>query len=177
MRSLFLTLFLAFCFSVHAQVDAYQQDIINYLNINGTHQQYSNAYDEMFVVLKKQFATANVPESKWEELKKNKEESLEEIIKFLSFAYRKHFTQDEINTMYKVYSSDAAQEMIANQGTITKNDNKEIIAFFESDLGKKIESKRAELSEDIAEISGHWSRDLFAATMSNLIKSGYSPQR
>ncbi|MDC8004475.1 DUF2059 domain-containing protein [Aureisphaera galaxeae] len=165
------------CFSLQAQVDDYQQDIINYLSINGTYEQYSAAYDDMFTVLKKQFETANVPESKWKELKEDKNKSLEEVVRFLSFAYRKHFTQDEIKKMYEVYNSKAAQEMLAKQGTLTRNEDKEVDAFFESDLGKKIVAKRSELSEDIGEISGHWSRDLFAAKMSNLVKSGYIPQR
>ncbi len=177
MRSFFLTLFLTICFSVTAQVDEYQQDIVNYLSINGTYDQYSVAYDDMFEVLKKQFQTANVPDSKWEEMKKDKNESLKEVVNFLSFAYRKHFTQEEINKMYKVYNSKAAQEMMSSQGTLTRNGNAEIDAFFDSDLGKKIAMKRNELSQDIGEISGHWSRDLFAAKMSDLIKSGYSPKQ
>ncbi|GAB5401406.1 MAG: hypothetical protein Aureis2KO_29910 [Aureisphaera sp.] len=167
---------MSICFSVNAQVDDYQQDIINYLSINGTYEQYSVAYDEMFTVLKKQFQTANVPDSKWVELQKDKTESLKEVVRFLSFAYRKHFTQDEINTMYEVYNSDAAKEMMATQGMLNRNGNAEITAFFESDLGKKIESKRPELTEDISTISAHWSRELFAAKMSNLVKSGYSPR-
>ncbi|MBX2827476.1 MAG: DUF2059 domain-containing protein [Flavobacteriaceae bacterium] len=165
------------CFSLQAQVDDYQQDIINYLSINGTYEQYSVAYDEMFTVLQKQFETANVPDAKWLELQKDKNESLKEVVKFLSFAYRKHFTQEEINTMYKVYNSETAQKMLSEQGTLSRTGNAEIEAFFNSDLGKKIEAKRPELTEDISQISAHWSRDLFKAKMSNLVKSGYIPQQ
>lgn len=174
MRSIFLTLFSLICFSVTAQVDDFQQDIINYLNINGTYHQYTDAYVGTFDVLKKNFKTANVPEKVWEELKTDKEKSMKELISFLSFAYRKHFTHEEINTMTNFYKTKAAQQMIAQDGILTNSDNAEIKQFFESDLGKKIEQKRLELSEEIAIILRHWKRDLFAAKMSILVKKGYS---
>ncbi len=176
MRLFFLTIFSVFCFSVEAQVDSFQQDIINYLNINGTEQQYSAAYDKMFDVLLPQFETANVPESFVKELKKDKAESLEEIIKFLTFAYRKHFTQEDIQKMTEFYKTKAAQKMVHKTGELTEADNAEISKFYGSDLGKKIESKKTALSEDIAEISGHWSRDLFSEKMSALVKNGYVPK-
>jgi len=176
MRSFFLTLFSFVCFSVVGQVDAFQQDIINYLKINGTQQQYSGAYDEMFDVLKRNFASANVPEKVWEELKTDKKESLEEVTNFLTFAYRKHFTQEEINAMMNFYSTSAAQKMVQQTGDLTEQDHQKIAAYYESDVAKKLDSKKAELAEDIAEISSHWSRDLFAAKMSELIKRGYAPR-
>ena len=70
----FLTLFLSFYFSVSAQIDSFQEDIIGYLRINGTYQQYDQAYDQMYTVLAPQWESANVPEEVWEDLKKNREE-------------------------------------------------------------------------------------------------------
>ncbi|NND62733.1 MAG: DUF2059 domain-containing protein [Flavobacteriaceae bacterium] len=177
MRLFFLTIFSVFCFTAQAQVDTFQQDIINYLNINGTHTQYADAYEKMFDVLLPQFESANVPESFVKELKKDKEESLDEIVKFLTFAYRKHFTQEDIQQMTSFYKSKAGQKMVHKTGTLTEAENAEIAAFFGSDLGKKIEEKRTALSEDIAEISGHWSRDLFSEKMSALVKNGYVPKQ
>lgn len=177
MRSFFLTLFSLICFSLTAQVDQYQKDIVNYLNSNGTKEQYSNAYDEMFGILAQQFMSANVPETKWKELKENKTESLDELVNFLSFAYRKHFTHDEIKQMYAFYKTPEAQQMLKDMNTLSASDSEKIAAFFTSDLGKKIEAKRIDLSADISEISGHWSRELFAAKMSDLVKNGYVPQQ
>ncbi|MEL6811763.1 MAG: DUF2059 domain-containing protein [Bacteroidota bacterium] len=176
MRSFFLTLFSLICFSVVGQVDAFQQDIVDYLNINGTQQQYSGAYDEMFDVLKRNFASANVPESVWDELKTDKRESLKEVTNFLTFAYRKHFTQEEIKAMTNFYSTSAAQKMVNQTGDLTEQDHQKIAAYYQSDVAKKLDTKKSELAEDIAEISGHWSRDLFAAKMSELVKKGYAPQ-
>lgn len=176
-RNLFLTLFSAICFVASAQVDSFQENIVDYLNNNGTKAQYSDAYDQMFEVLESQFTTADVPESVWTELKSTKPESLEGIVNFLTFAYRKHFTEAEIKKMATFYKSEAAQRMITQSPDATQEDNDEVLAFFNSDLGRKIEGKRAELSVDISEISGHWSRELFAEKMGVLIKQGYSPQQ
>ncbi len=177
MKTIFLTVFSLICFSVSAQVDAFQQEIINYLEINGTPEQYEDAYDGMFDVLKQNFQTANVPDEVWTQLAKNKDESIDEVIKFLSFAYRKHFTQSEISQLTDFYKRSAAQKMVTREGGITEGENAELTDFFKSDLGKKVEATRNALAVDITEISSHWSRDLFAVKMSELIQQGYSPQQ
>ena len=171
-RSLFLTLFCTICFSVSAQVDSFQENIIEYLNNNGTESQYSEAYDEMFVVLKKQFT--DVPEEVWSEVKMEKDKSMQEIIEFLTYAYRKHFTEAEIVEMATFYKTETARKLVLGTNDLTNEDNDKIMEFFNSAVGKKIEAKREVLSVDIAEISGHWSRDLFGKKMSVLVKKGYT---
>jgi hypothetical protein len=171
-RLLFLTLFCSICFPLSAQVDAFQENIIEYLNNNGTENQYGDAYEEMFDILKEQFL--DVPDKEWSELKVGKDESVQDVIKFLAFAYRKHFTEGEIVTMTNFYKTEAAKKLVAGSNDLTNEDNDKIMAFFQSDIGKKIESKGEALSVDIAEISSTWSRELFAEKMSALIKKGYS---
>ena len=171
-RLLFLTLFCSICFPLSAQVDVFQENIIEYLNINGTENQYNDAYDEMFDVLKDQFL--DVPDKEWNELKVGKNESVQDVIKFLAFAYRKHFTESDIVEMTNFYKTETAQKLVAGSNDLTNTDNDKIMEFFQSDLGKKIESKREPLSVDIAEISSTWSREIFAGKMSTLIKKGYS---
>ncbi|MBT8261727.1 MAG: DUF2059 domain-containing protein [Bacteroidia bacterium] len=173
-RFLFLTLFFTFCFSSIGQEDPFQQDIIEYLNNNGTRDQYSGAFESMFDVLKQQFSASEVPQSVWKELQNDKEKSLDEIVNLLTFAYRNHFTHDEINTMNEFFSTDAGKQMLKDPSQLSTAQNDEISTFFKSDIGIKIEEKKPELSKDIMEISEHWSRDLFAAKMKNLIELGYS---
>ena len=173
-RFLFLTLFFTFCYSTLAQDDTFQEDIITYLNSNGTRDQYSDAYDNMFDVLKKQFAVSNVPDSVWKDLQKDKEKSMDDIVNFLSFAYRNHFSHDEINTMNEFFSTDAAKQMMNDPSQLTEEQNEKVSAFYTGDLGRKIEEKRPDLTKDIGEISEHWSRDLFAAKMKSLIEKGYT---
>ena len=172
-HSLFLTLFCGICFSGYGQVDAFQENIIEYLNSNGTASQYVKAYDEMFDVLKQQFVEPKVPENVWSELKEGKAESIQEVLSFLTFAYRKHFTEEDIAKMNQFYKTDAAQKMVTKTYKLTKEESEQVAAFFNSDLGQKIETKREDLSVDIAEISSHWSRELFTEKMSILVKKGY----
>lgn len=178
MRSIFLTVFSLVCFTGVAQIDAFQQDIIDYLNINGTQKQYAEAYDDMFQVLRQNFETSNIPETVWTDLKSGKGKSMDEITEFLSFAYRKHFTQAEIKTMTDFYKTEAAQKML-NQttGALSEAENGEITAYFDSEIAKKVESKLPELSVDISEISNHWSRDLFKEKMEALLNLGYRPKQ
>lgn len=174
MRAFFLTFFLALTFTVSAQVDSYQRDIINYLTINGTVEQYGLVYDELFKVLKKQVASIDTPDTFWKTLKEGKEESLDELIFILSFAYRKHFTQDEIGELTKFYKTDAAQKMISNSPNLTEEDNDIITDFYASDIAVKVEAKHDDLSKDILEVSSTWSRELFSEKMGVIVKGGYA---
>lgn len=168
----FLTLFCFICFSVSAQVDSFQQNIIEYLNNNGTESQYNDAYDQMFEVLKNQFV--EVPEEIWIEVRKGKDKNVQDVIKFLTFAYRKHFTEAEIVEMATFYKTETARKLVLGTNDLTNEDNDKILEFFDSEVGKKIEAKRQDLSVDISEISSHWSRDLFGEKMSLLVKKGYT---
>lgn len=177
MRGLFFTIIMTISFAVTAQVDSYQRDIINYLNINGTKQQYNDAYDNMFDVLRKQVVKKEIPEAYWKDFTtKGKEKNLDELVKFLSFAYRKHFTQKEIGEMTTFYKTDAAQKMISHSPNLTDEDRKVIEDYYETDVAKKVVSKQKELSKDVSEISNEWSRELFAEKMSLLVKDGYTKE-
>jgi hypothetical protein len=172
-RTLLLTLFCGICFSISAQIDSFQGNVIDYLNNNGTEEQYSEAYDGIFVVLKKQFINPIVPEELWIELKQGKKISIQELIAFLSFAYRKHFTEAEIVKMAAFYKSDAGQKRVHHAPDISEEDQGKINSFFSSELCKKIDAKQEALSADIDKISRSWRRDLFGATMVILVKKGY----
>lgn len=177
MKSFFITVFSLFCFSVSAQVDTYQEDIIKYLNVNGTYQQYDQAYDGMFDVLKRNFSSADIPDKVWTDLKKNRKESINDVIKFLTFAYRKQFTQTEINQLHAFYTTEAGRKMQIDPSLLTSEENDQLAAFYQSDLGKKMDKAKVELAADISEISSHWSRDLFASKMSALVKLGYDTRQ
>ena len=178
MRSFFLTLFSLVCFTATAQVDQYQQDIIDYLNAKGTENSYSEYYDDMFKSLKKNFENSEVPQSVWTDLKKDKAKSMEEIISFLSFAYRKQFTHEEIKEMKAFYLTKAGQKFIGgNSGSLSKREDKVVTSYFESSAGMKEAEMIPVMEEDIKEIEGHWRRDLFAAKMKQLLMLGYVPEQ
>jgi len=172
-RFFFLTIFFSFCFVGNAQTDTFQDDIIDYLKMNGTNDQYSIAYEGMYGVIQKQFAGSDVPESVWTDLKANKDKDINEVLVLLSSAYRKHFTKEDINGMVEFYSSEAGQELMQGDKQPSEENAAIVDEFFASKLGLKITAKKSVLAVDVAQASEFWSKDLFIATMTSLVKQGY----
>lgn len=175
-KAVFLTLFMSICFSVSGQEDSFQQNIIDYLNVNGTFTQYSAAFDQMFDVLKQQYEAGAVPEETWAELKEGRNAAVNQVVGMLSSAYREHFTKPDIEAMITFYKTDAGQQMVKAPDALSDPQRKEVNAFFTSDTGIKINDLREVLLKDISQISEYWSRDLFAATMTKLREKGYTPK-
>lgn len=174
-RFYFLTLFLTICFSVNAQ-NGFQQEVISYLTTNGTVSEYDGVYDDMIGVLKQQFANANVPQTEWDALKNNKSKSVDQVIRMFASAYRKHFTQDDITLLNDFFSSDAGVQMRLDPDGLNKEQRLAVGEFYKSPVATKLDGVKVELTTDISQISEYWSRDLFNASMNNLIAKGYSPQ-
>ncbi len=175
-RSFFLTIFLTICFSTYAQVDDFQEMIIECLQLNGTNMVYEQEYDNTLHLLYKQFKTANAPESFWNDLRSDKTEKVGKLIPYLAFAYRKHFSKNDIAEMIEFYRTETSQIWLESPNMLTEDQQNEVNSFFESEVGQRIKSKESFLKEDMDEIASHWKRELFAEKMSVLIKNGYSPQ-
>jgi len=174
MRSLFLTLFLAVCFNATAQMDAYQEDIIALLEINGTQEIHAVDYESVMTVLKKNFETMDVPEPVWKNLKADRAKSMEELTRMISFVYRKHFTHEEITELTEFYQTDAAQKWIErDKGELSETETREVKAFIKSKLGKKESSKLEDIKADSDRIVHRWKIELTGQKMSALIKQGY----
>lgn len=172
MKSIFLTLFLSICFSGIAQLDNFQKEIIDLLNINGTREYYSADYYEVFPLLQRNFKDRNIPEEAWTHLKEGEDEQLDKLVSMLAFAYRKHYTQEDIAKMTEFYTTETAQKFLADKD-LTSDEQKEIDDFLDSDIGKKMKKKQKDLQKDLRAIKDDWSRELFGAKMKQLIKEGY----
>jgi len=174
-RGLFLTLFLTICFSVTAQIDKFDAKTLHYLDINGTEKQYNEAYDSMFVMLRKKYTGVDVPESFWTKIQSDKSEKIAEVKKMLSFAYRNNFTETDIEKMTKFYESETGKKLVSNPRSLSESENNEVAAFNASEIGQKIATKRTSLTKDITQVSQDWSRELFIDKMTALTKFGYKP--
>lgn len=172
MKSFFLTIFLLICFSATSQVDDFQKEIIDLLNINGTRVNYGVAYYEVFPLLQRNFKDKEIPEEAWSKLQEGEEAQVDKAISQLSFAYRKHFSREDIKIMTEFYMTDTAQKFISDE-TLTENESKEIDEFLDSDVGKRMKKNQKELNKDLSKMKDDWSRELFGAKMKELIKSGY----
>lgn len=172
MKTTFLTIFLAICSLVNAQVDDFQKEIIDYLDINGTREQYSIAFYELFPVLERNFKNKEIPEEAWEELQQDEEAQIDDIVSRLTFAYRKYFTREDIAIMNEFYSSEVGQKVVSDYA-LTEEENAVFQEYLDSDVSKKYEKNRKELTKDIEKISTEWSRELFGTKIQQLVKGGY----
>ena len=175
-KLLFLTLFLAICFSVSAQVDTFQKNIETYLVSNGTSKQYAQVHDDMFTMLKKQFSSAKVPENLWAELSKNKAEDVGSILRLLNSVYRKHFTEQEIIEMTAFYQTEVGKLLVSDPGQLTDDQKREVNTFYQKPIGQRIGETREELSKDVSQASEMWSRELYMGVVEKLSDKGYHPR-
>ena len=174
-RLFFLTIICAVCFQANAQ-NEFQQEVISYLTVNGTVKQYTTVYDDMIDVLKSQFSGANVPQAEWDALRNDKPQAVSQLVRMMSSAYRKHFSQDDIAQMSKFFGSPAGVQMRINPDDLDTDQRQVVGKFYSSSVARKIDEVKIDLTTDVSQISEFWSRDLFNSTMNGLIAKGYSPQ-
>lgn len=174
-RHLFLTLFSLICFSTVAQQDAFQEQIIMYLDETGNRAQYSEIYDGVFVVLQKNFKE-EVPEEVWVDISGDKETRLDALRETLAGTYRNYFSEAEIAAINEFYTSPAARQMDANSSALTEKQEEEVATFNNSELGKKMVLKRTTLSEDAKLLAEDWRKTIFIDKMGTLVKLGYRNQ-
>ena len=172
-KSLFLTVFSLFCFSMMAQELSRQESIVKYLTINGTHAQYDSAYDQMFDVLEQQFKGANVPAEVWTEVKSKKPMAINQVVSMLASAYRESFEKQDITNLINFYSSGTGQQVLQDPTKLTVEQNQELANFHGSMTGQRMFEVRPKLEKDIAQVSEYWSRDLYKSTLDALIAKGY----
>lgn len=172
MKSFFLTIISLICFSASAQIDDFQKEIIDLLNINGTRVNYGVAYYEVFPLLKRNFKDKEIPEEAWTKLEEGEEIQVDKAIAQLTFAYRKYFSREDIQAMTEFYLTDAAQKFISDE-SLTAEEDQQIDQFLNSEVGKKMKKNQKALNADLGNMKDQWSRDLFGAKMKELVKSGY----
>lgn len=170
----FLTIFLGLYFSVSAQVDEYQDDIISLLNCNGTLQAYDFEYEKTIVSLNLRVAAKDTPDSFWEKFREGKKESIDELISILAYAYRKNYSHPEIKELLNYYETSAAQKLLENEKEFTKEELKIIEDYNASDIAKTVVAKKEVLEVDANDIFDVWYRELFTKGMGALAKSGYT---
>lgn len=170
-----LFLFLLFSTSiVISQQQSYHDDAMRYFEINGTQKQYSKAIDEMFLLLKNQFSSYNIPDSVWDKLQKNKENSLLKIKSLLVSAYRSNFSHEELKELLAFYETPTGIQVANDVTKLTKEQKTEFAEFLTSTVGQKVQNQSQNLKNMVSEVSELWSRDLYKATLTRLKSEGYA---
>ena len=178
--SLLLLISLSFLGSINAQekleppTDAFGKTVMQCLKANGIDAQYKRATNQLFVMLKQQFANKNVPNSVWEDLETIKPTALENIKIRMIQAYKVHFNEEDVNQMLSFYVSDEGEKMLTNGNNLTDEERKVIKDFFHTTTGQKMMESQASLTKMIGEISETWSSELYQKQIEKLAERGFS---
>ena len=154
-------------------IDPYSESVKQCLINNGTRDYYSNVVDEMFAMLQKQYADKNVPESLWTELKGIKTETLDELSQMVVSAYRGHYTQDDLNKMNQMFTTETGKKMFTNPGSLTEAEKFKVNDFYNSEVGQKIIGSQESMNKIMSQVSEMWSSDLYQSVVSKLEEKGY----
>ena len=177
MKKLLFAFVLFSMFQVSAQETTYRQDVLKYLEINGTTQQYSGAIDQLFDLLKRQYANHNIDAEVWDTLRAESAGEVGRIKAMLVSAYRNTYTQKDIQNMISFYQTEAGKLLLSNQAKMTDAHRNDASFFYNTETGKKILSKKDEISRSVGEVSQIWSRDLYKMMVDKLAEKGYVMQQ
>ena len=175
MKKIILSFLVGFLsFSTIAQKERNFTESINYyLSINGTEDQYKNAIDQLFVMLKQQYADKNIGENVWEELQAGNENSLNQIKVMLASAYRSHFDHEDLKNMIEFYESPAGRQLIVDPTAMNQDQKDKMTLFYGTPTGVKINEQKQSLHEMVAQISESWSSQLYLNMKEKLAVKGY----
>jgi hypothetical protein len=131
---------------VKAQDDDFEEDMALMLELNGSRQ----TYDMMFgqIVNQMKASMPNVSDEAWAKVKEDVfDKQIEELNKKLVPIYKKHFTHDEI---------------------------KDIIAFYQTETGRKMAQKSAVISQESMAIGQQWGMQLGQSIQNYITENGYN---
>ena len=154
-------------------VDPYSESVKQCLINNGTRDYYSTVVDEMFTMLQKQYAEKNVPESVWTELKDVKTETLNELSQMVVSAYRGHYTQDDLNKMNAMFTTETGKKMFKDPKSLTEPEKFKVNDFYNSEVGQKIIGSQESMNKIMSQVSEMWSSDLYQSVIAKLDEKGY----
>jgi len=177
MKKLLIVLVFISSWSVFGQESSYRQVVLEYLNTNGTTQQYQLAIDQLFALLKQQYKDQDVQESHWVELRKDAQPALQQIKAMLVSAYRGSFEKEEIQEMLNFYKTSAGKQLLHDQTAMTENQKQEAATFYNTPTGQKIIASQGEISKRVSEVSEIWSRDLYRSMIDKLAEKGFILQQ
>ena len=177
MKKLLFALIFICSLSVFGQEPTYRQVVTEYLNVNGTTQQYQQAIDQLFDLLKQQFKDQEVQDSDWSALRKDAQPAIQQIKAMLVSAYRGSFEKEEIQEMLEFYKTNTGKQLLLDQTAMTEDQKQKAAVFYNSPTGQKILTSQGEISRRVGEVSEIWSRDLYRGMIDKLAEKGFILQQ
>ncbi|WP_162182453.1 DUF2059 domain-containing protein [Lacinutrix jangbogonensis] len=173
MKRLFIVLFLSLSTLSFAQVDAFSEDVKECIKSNGTMSHFEDVMQQMYTMLTVQFADANVPDTIWIEVKKGKNEAMDELVQMIVSAYTDHFTHQDVKNMNNLYTSKAGKNMFLTDA-LTKGDKVVLNTFYESETGQKILGSQESMNASMSKISELWKSATYRNFIAVLSDKGYN---
>lgn len=171
----FLLGLLFFCVTISSfsQQKSFQEEVLNYFQLNGTEKQYDTAIDQMFVLLKNQYGNQQVPENVWKDLQKEKSIMLQDIKERLVPAYQVNFTKNDIQELIVFYSSETGKQLVNDPTGLSETQKTKYSDFLNSTIGQKVRSQGSRIGQMVTEVSETWSRSLYENIVEKLGAKGY----
>ena len=146
LKTIITVILMAFCaFTLTAQEDEYSKDILKMLSINGSSVAYDAMFDQLTNVLKMQ--KAGVPDATWAKLKTDVfDAQIVELNKMMVPIYKQNLSHADV---------------------------KEIIKFYESEVGKKLAASAPNITKSSIQMSQQWAMQLMGKLTEFLTNEGY----
>lgn len=169
-HSVILGLFFLLVGVSFAQDKTDSRSVENYLDTNGSLGQYEFAYDQLLVLLNKQYPKSEANANGWAYLQDNKEKAITNMKSLLVPIYQANFSQVDISRMTDFYQSEAGRQLVKDRTKMTEAQKQELNAYYNTEVGQKVIEKQSLLTDAISAASENWSRDLYETAVS-LLKS------
>ncbi len=146
LKTTITVILMALCaFTVTAQEDEYSKDILKMLSINGSEVAYDAMYDQLTTAMKMQ--KAGVPDATWGKLKTEVfDAQIVELNKKMVPIYKQNLSHADV---------------------------KEIIKFYESEVGKKLAASTSNITKSSMQMSQQWAMQLMGKMNEFLTNEGY----
>ena len=119
MRTKIFYLFFFITVYTQAQNTSYDQDVKNFIEVNGTMGQYHTAIEQLSDMLREQYKDANITTDDWNEINSLAKKSLVGLSDDLATVYKNYFSHDEIIELNKLYENEVLQKFVKNVVSIS----------------------------------------------------------
>ncbi len=174
MKKLLLSAFIFISVFVNAQEVSFHQVALKYLQVNGTSNQYEGAIDQLFALLKDQYAKKSIPESTWSGLRTDASEDVNRILNMLVSAYRGNYEKHDLVNMLAFYETATGKQLLVDRTSLNKEQRQKAADFYNSATGQKILISEQAVAKSVAEVSEIWSRDLYRNITDKLAEKGFT---
>lgn len=163
MKRLFL--FFLMPFALTAQESDFADDVLDYLEFNGTLKHYERDYDEFVTTLEDLVPRNEQNAIRWDQIVVNKPIAINELKIGLIALFQDNFTHKEILLMAAFYKSETGWILINDQANMTKIHTEILSKFYNSELGLKMMRKQEYLAQEMGRLLEEWTRDLYETSL------------